>query len=104
MAKQKKIIISSIIFLCLMLFSIITFFYINKCSNTKITFTINDNLPDGNNKKATIILLGGQSNASGCSSDKYLQKKSSIEKYLEYQNGYENIYINYYSSGKNQSD
>ena len=61
----------------------------------KITFPVADTLPDGGGKKATVILLGGQSNASGCSLDAYLQKNVSAEKYAEYQNGYDNVYINY---------
>ena len=63
----------------------------------KITFPVADTLPDGGGKKATVILLGGQSNASGCSLDAYLQKNVSAEKYAEYQNGYDNVYINYLS-------
>lgn len=69
----------------------------------RVTFTINDTLPDGEGKEATVILLGGQSNASGCSLDSYLAKNVSAEKYAEYQNGYENVYINYLS-GANRSN
>jgi hypothetical protein len=57
-------------------------------------------LPDGEGKKATVILLGGQSNASGCTYDEYLQKNVSAEKYAEYQGGYDNVYINYISGLK----
>ena len=67
-----------------------------------IPFDVADTLPDGGGKKATVILLGGQSNASGCSLDEYLQKNVSAEKYAEYQNGYDNVYINYLS-GQNVS-
>ena len=63
----------------------------------KIMFPVDDTLPDGGGQKATVILLGGQSNASGCSLDAYLQKNVSAEKYAEYQNGYDNVYINYLS-------
>lgn len=69
----------------------------------KNTFTINDTLPDGKEQKAKVILLAGQSNASGCSRDEYLQKKVSPEKYAEYQAGYDNVYINYYVSGMHES-
>ena len=68
-----------------------------------ISFTVNDTLPDGDGKRATVILLGGQSNASGCSRDDYLQKNVSAEQYAEYQNGYGNVYINYYVSGYHES-
>lgn len=64
----------------------------------KITVTVNDTLPDGNGKKATVIILAGQSNASGCSIDEYLKKNVSKEKYDEYQSGYDNVYINYLST------
>lgn len=66
----------------------------------KIEFTIKDTLPDGEGKTARIIILGGQSNASGCSRDDYLQKYVSAEKYAEYKNGYDNVYINYLSGAK----
>ena len=64
---------------------------------SKTTFAVADMLPDGGGQKATVILLAGQSNASGCSLDEYLQKNVSAEKYAEYQSGYENVYINYLS-------
>ena len=70
----------------------------------KSNFTVNDTLPDGENKKATVIILAGQSNASGSTSDEYLRRNVSAEKYAEYENGYENVYINYYASGPNKSD
>ena len=66
-------------------------------------YTINDTLPDGERKKAKIILLGGQSNASGCSRDDYLNKNANSEKYFEYLTGYNNVYINFFVSGTNES-
>ena len=75
-----------------------------KMQNDKSAFTVNDTLPDGENRHARVILLGGQSNASGCSRDDYLQKNVSEEKYTEYKNGYDNVYINYYVSGYNSSN
>ena len=62
-----------------------------------LSFTVSDTLPDGEGRVARVILLGGQSNASGCSLDEYLKKNVSAEKYAEYQNGYDNVYINYLS-------
>ena len=50
-----------------------------------IEFDIADTLLDGGDKKATVILLGGQSNASGCSLDEYLKKNTTPEKYAEYE-------------------
>ena len=69
-----------------------------------IEFDIADTLSDGGGKKATVILLGGQSNASGCSLDEYLQRNTTPEKYVEYEEGYDNVYINFYATGSNQSD
>ena len=59
------------------------------------TFAVQDTLPEGNGKVARVILLGGQSNASGCSLDSYLAQNVSEEKYAEYTNGYDNVYIHY---------
>ena len=68
-----------------------------------IEFEIKDTLADGGGKKATVILLGGQSNAAGCSRDDYLQQNVSAEKHGEYMNGYSNVYINYFVTGTNES-
>ena len=69
-----------------------------------MAFHIEDTLSDGEGKKATVILLGGQSNAAGCSYDEYLKKNASPQKYAEYEAGYDNVYINYYTTGTNQSN
>lgn len=71
---------------------------------SKITFTFNDTLQNGGGKKARVIIVGGQSNASGCSIDEYLQKNVSPEMYSEYENGFDNVYINYYVSDVNISN
>ena len=62
------------------------------------------NIPNGHGKEAVVILLAGQSNAAGCSHDAYLQKNVTPEQYAEYERGYDNVYINYFASGTNQSD
>ena len=64
---------------------------------------VRDTLNRGWGKEATVILLAGQSNAAGCSRDDYLQKNVSAEKYAEYKKGYDNVYINYFASGTNES-
>ena len=101
MSKRKMLIIFSII--GVVLIGVGCFLGIRLSSKNKISFTVNDTLPDGNGKSARIILLAGQSNASGCSLDEYLQKNVSAEKYAEYQNGFDNVYINYLS-GLNRSN
>ena len=79
------------------------FWGVNAYLDHQIHYTIQDTLPDGQGKKATIILLGGQSNASGCSLDEYLRKNVLPEKYAEYDRGYDNVFINYYVTGNNES-
>ena len=68
------------------------------------TFSINDNLSDGKGEKVRVILLYGQSNATGCSSIKYLQEKDN-ETYASANNGIDNVYINYCcENGSNSSN
>ena len=98
--KKFLIILTSLILICLIGGGI--FYFVNK-KNNEITYTLNDFLPDGEGKSAKVILLGGQSNASGCSHTEYLEKNVSEEKFAEYEAGYDNVYINYFSSGQNQS-
>ena len=98
---MKKIIIALIVLIGLLAIASVTYYIIDNKDVTQ--FDVKDSLPDGEGKKATVILLGGQSNASGCSRDDYLKKNVSGEKYLEYENGYDNVYINFFSSGNNQS-
>lgn len=103
MTKKKKILLSLIAIFSVLIIGLGTFLGIRIYLNNRITFTIMDTLPDGNGKNVKVILLGGQSNASGCSRDEYLKKNVSNEKYKEYQNGYDNVYINYIS-GANRSN
>lgn len=102
MTQKKKIFLCTALALCIALIGVIGFLGIRHYRANKITFTIKDTLADGDGKKVSVILLGGQSNASGCSLDEYLKKNVSPEKYAEYQNGYDNVYINYLS-GANTS-
>ena len=102
MTHKKKIILIAALAACAAIIGLGCFFGMRHYRENKITFTVTDTLPDGGGKKATVILLGGQSNASGCSLDEYLKKNTSPEKHAEYQNGYDNVYINYLS-GANTS-
>ena len=68
------------------------------------TITIADTLPDGNGKEAVVILLGGQSNASGASRVEYLQKNVAPQKYAQYESGFDNVYINYVSGQKKSNE
>ena len=98
MKKQKLIIM--IIIIILIVAAITVGVIITSLQKDKVVFTFEDTLSDGEGREATVILLGGQSNASGCSRDDYLQKNVSEEKYAEYKNGYDNVYINYLSGAK----
>ena len=63
--------------------------------NMDTNFEINDCLNDGNNQKAKVIVLLGQSNASGCTYNNYLEMNTSKEEHERYQNGFDNVLINY---------
>ncbi len=103
MTKRKRITVAAIAVFCAVLIGLGSFFGIRAYQNRDWQFTVADTLPDGGGKSATVILLGGQSNASGCSRDDYLKKNVSAEKYAEYEAGYDNVYINYYATGTNES-
>ncbi len=100
---KKRIVTITAAVLAAIALGVGAFFAIRAYQNRPWQFTVADTLPDGGGKKATVILLGGQSNAAGCSRDDYLQKNVSAEKYAEYAAGYDNVYINYYTTGTNES-
>ena len=107
MEKKKKITLISLLALAVA-FAVFAGCYVkyyidNQASDEKIVYTVNDTLPDGGGETVRVILLGGQSNASGCSLDEYLRLNVSEEKYREYEEGYDNVYINYLS-GANMSE
>ena len=102
MSGKKKIIIITVAAICSALIGVLCFVGAHHYKKNRITFEIKDTLPDGEGREAVVIILAGQSNASGCSLDEYLQKNVSAEKYAEYENGYDNVYINYLA-GLNQS-
>jgi len=67
-------------------------------------FSIKDSLSDGNGENVRVILLYGQSNATGCSNSKYLQEKDS-KTYEKANKGIDNVYINYCcENGSNSSN
>ncbi len=103
MSKKKKIIIATVVALLIALLALGMFFLVQHFQNQAKT-VFRDSLPDGNGEEVTVILLAGQSNAAGCSRDEYLKKNVSPEKYAEYETGYDNVYINHFTSGTNQSD
>ncbi|MBO5789675.1 MAG: hypothetical protein J6R40_00805 [Clostridia bacterium] len=103
MTKRKKIAYSVIAGLGVLLLCACAWIGVHTYQVTHPTFPISDTLPDGGGRKATVILLAGQSNAAGCSQDAYLKNNVSPEKYAEYEAGYDNVYINYVVSETNAS-
>lgn len=99
----KKTVVIVALLLCLASVALIGLLYLYERIDYGVDFTIGDTLSDGEGKKARVILLGGQSNASGCSRDDCLMENVSEEKYKEYCSGYDNVYINYFATGTNES-
>ena len=104
MTKTKKLIIAGISVISALLIGFGIFFGVQYYLKNRIVFHVKDTLPDGEGKRATVIILAGQSNASGCSLDEYLEKNVSEEKYAEYKNGYDNVYINYLTALQRSSE
>ena len=102
--KKNKIILLTIIYVVNLLILFVLTFSIKTYKYDAIINSFNDSLPYGNGKRARIVILAGQSNASGCSRDDYLKINVSEEKYLEYETGYDNVYINYFASNTNISN
>ena len=63
--------------------------------NMGLTYPVSDTLPDGQGRSARVILLLGQSNATGCSLTSYLQQNVKAEEYAAFQAGSENVRINF---------
>ncbi len=80
-------------------------FLLISCGKTGISIDYSMNMNDDfeectslenvQGRKARVVALLGQSNATGCSLTAYLKDHISEEKYQEYENGYEDIRINY---------
>ena len=102
--KRIILIILAVGIICAIALGIYSYATRQSDSEEQITFALNDTLPDGEGREATVIILGGQSNASGTSRDEYLERNVSAEKYEEYQRGYDNVYINYAVSGYHFSE
>lgn len=67
-------------------------------------FVIRDTMEKGNGQKVKVVLLCGQSNASGVSRVEYLKKHVSEEDFVRYTSGYKNVMINFFNdNGQNTS-
>lgn len=73
--------------------------------NMNTEYPKGEDLPVGEGRRAKVILLLGQSNATGCSLTSYLKESVGAEQYAAYEAGYESVRINFclddhkYSSG-----
>ncbi len=63
--------------------------------NLNTSYPAPTSLSDGNGKSARVILLLGQSNATGCSLNEYLEKNVPAEDFARYSAGFDNILINF---------
>lgn len=63
--------------------------------NMNTEYKLAENLPEGNGQRVKVILLLGQSNASGSSIVSYLEKNSSEQDFARYSAGYSSVLINY---------
>ena len=63
--------------------------------NMNTEYAVTDSLPNGEGKKAKVILLLGQSNATGCSITDYLKENVSESQYKRYEEGFDSVQINY---------
>ena len=53
------------------------------------------NLPEANGQRVKVILLMGQSNATGVGHVQYLQQNITPEQYTKYEGGFDSVLINY---------
>ena len=53
------------------------------------------NLPAGNGKRVKVILLMGQSNATGVGRVQYLKDNTTPEQFAKYESGFDSVHINY---------
>ena len=63
--------------------------------NMNVDYPLDDSLPDGDGKRVKVILLLGQSNATGSSITDYLEKKLPAEQFSLYEQGFDSVKINY---------
>ena len=63
--------------------------------NMNTDYALSNDLPRGDGQRIKVILLLGQSNASGSSIVSYLEKNSTEENFARYRDGYDSVLINY---------
>jgi hypothetical protein len=97
MAMNKKILKASVAVVLFLLLGLGAFAVVNYCKNLADT-GFRNTVPYGFGKEARVIILAGQSNAVGCTRVEYLAKNSTPMQYEKYENGFENVYINDYTT------
>ena len=58
-------------------------------------YVMEDTLPDGQGQRVKVILLFGQSNATGCSLTSYLQQGVTAEEYTMFAQGFDSVQIHF---------
>ena len=66
-------------------------------------YGLSEELPQGEGRRVKVVLLLGQSNASGSSIVSYLEKDSAPEDFARYREGYSSVLINYCIDDHNAS-
>ena len=63
--------------------------------NMNLSYPSPTSLEDGGGQRAKVIILIGQSNATGCSLNSYLEKNVPAEDFARYAAGFDSVLINY---------
>ena len=63
--------------------------------NMNTSYPSPTSLEDGGGRRARVIILIGQSNATGCSLNSYLEKNVPAEDFARYSAGFDSVLINY---------
>ena len=63
--------------------------------NMNTDYPLPDSLPDGEGQSIKVILLLGQSNATGCSITQYLKNNVEASEFERYETGFDSVLINY---------
>ena len=102
MTKGKKFFIAAVAVVLLLLITLGTLAVVDHYNSIADT-GLKNTLSYGFGKEAKIIILAGQSNAEGISQAEYLKKNTTPEQYAKYEAGFDNVYINNFSTFQNEA-